>query len=767
MFKKVSLACLVLGSFAFAEQLKQIKFKGLNTLSDKTAADISGLKIGENITNEKITESIQKFYQQGYFKDVWVEKPSNGVLVFHFDEKLAISNVKINGYGSGDDATRLLESAGVKKGDFYDSKKIQIAKRSILSSIQSEGFYDTVVEVTTTPVSDSSVAVTFDVNKGEKIKIKKLNLNGAKELKASDFDELLANKEEDFLGWLPMRNSGVANVEQLELDPLRIKDVYMRKGFLDAEVSKPFMRVDFSSYEAEVNYNIVEGEQYKVGEVVLSATPSGANIKDIKKDFKLIKGKVFDIERMRKDITNIKEEVGNLGYAFVEVSPQINKDQEKKIVNINYIVHSGSKVTINDVIISGNNTTNDRVVRRYVYLAPGDTYSTRDMKDSKNALGRTGFFEKYDIKSQRVSEDKVDLIVDVKEAPTGSISLGGGYGSYEGFMVNGSVSDRNLFGTGIGASVSADLSKISTNFNLSFTNPRLWDSEYSLGVNLFKRDYEYANYDLDQFGGSVTLGKQFMRNFYVSTGVSYIDNESEADSESSSATYKLLYSDKYEKISALLGVTFDNTDDFYVPREGFIASANLEYAMINGDVDAGKATEYGYSDFSDFAKLSLKFGAYYGLEDLIDYDLILRYKARYTMLEAMDDDKYVPIAERLYLGGIGTVRGYDPYSISPIYYDVGGIANRIGGTQTFSNSIEASIPVSEEAKMRLTFFADYGIVKSDNFIQKFDTIDKSSVGAAIEWNSPFGPINFVFAKAISPEPEDDTSSFEFTMGTKF
>ncbi|MBN2767571.1 MAG: outer membrane protein assembly factor BamA [Campylobacterales bacterium] len=767
MLKKVSIACLVLGSFAFAEQLRQIKFEGLNTLSDKTATDISGLKIGENITNDKITESIKNFYEQGYFKDVWVEKPSSGILVFHFDEKLAISNVEINGYGSGDDATRLLESAGVKKGDFYDSKKIQVAKQSIIASVQSEGFYDTVVEVTTTPVSDSSVSVTFDVNKGEKIKIKKLNLNGAKELDASDFDELLANKEQDFLGWLPLRNSGVANVEQLELDPLRVKDVYMRKGFLDAEVSKPFMRVDFSSYEAEIDYNIVEGEQYKVGQVVVSGTPSGVNIKDMKDDFKLNEGKTFNIEKMRKDIANIKEEVGNLGYAFAEVSPQINKDQEKKIVNISYIVTPGSKVTINDVIIAGNDTTKDRVVRRYVYLAPGDTYKYSDLKDSKNALGRTGFFEKYDVKSQRVSEDKMDIIVDVKEAPTGSISLGGGYGSYEGFMVNGSVSDRNIFGTGIAASVSADLSKISTNFSLNFTNPRLWDSEYSLGVNLFKRDYEYTNYDLDQFGGSLTLGRQLFRNLYISTGISYIDNESEANSDSTSYTYKLLYSDKYEKLSGLLGITFDNTDDYYVPREGFIASANLEYAMIDGDIDAGKATEYGYSDFSDFAKLSLKFGAYYGLEDLIDYDLILRYKARYTLLEAADDDKYVPIAERLYLGGIGSVRGYDAYSISPIYYDTDSVANRVGGTQTFSNSIEASIPISEEAKMRLTFFADYGIVKSDHFIEDFDTIDKSSVGAAIEWNSPFGPINFVFAKAISPEPEDDTSSFEFTMGTKF
>ncbi len=176
-------------------------------------------------------------------------------------------------------------------------------------------------------------------------------------------------------------------------------------------------------------------------------------------------------------------------------------------------MQAGQEVTINDVLISGNDTTKDRVIRRYLYLAPGDKFNATDLKDSKSALGRTGFFEKVDVESQRISEDKINLLVNVKEASTGTISAGGGYGSYEGLMVNASVSDKNFLGSGINASAGFDISKISTNYNLSFVNPKLWDSPYSLGLSVYKKNFEYVDFTQDQLGGSVTLGREFLQTF--------------------------------------------------------------------------------------------------------------------------------------------------------------------------------------------------------------------------------------------------------------
>ncbi|MEA3433375.1 MAG: outer membrane protein assembly factor BamA, partial [Campylobacterota bacterium] len=703
---KILLAWMLIGSLLLAQKVTQIKFEGLAHLSPNVALEIADIRVGDQMDNDKINQSILNFFEQGYFKDIWVDK-QGGVLIYHFEEKVAIANLQVKGFGSGDEGEELLKGIGIKKGDLYDDARIQYAKKTLMSKLESKGNYDSVVEVTTTPVGKGAVSVVFDVNKGEKIKIKKLNFIGASALSQSDLETDLANQEEDFLGWIPIFNNGEVKVDQLEYDAYRVKETYMKNGYLDAYVSKPLMRVDYSSYSAEVDYQIKEGVQYRVGDVSIAQDVKGLNSEELLSDLLLKKGRIFDITRMRKDMQMIQDAAGDLGYAYAKVSPNMRKNTEQGIVNLQYVIQPGQKVTINDVLISGNDTTKDRVIRRYVYLAPGDTFNSTDLKDSKSSLGRTGFFEGVDIQSQRVSEEKIDLLVNVKETSTGTISAGGGYGSYEGLMVNASVSDKNIFGSGINTTLGFEISKISKNYNLSFVNPKVWDSMYSLGLSFYKRDYEYIDYTQDQLGGSLNVGREFFRHFYGSVGLGYVDNQSTYNDNYNpiGGIDPTFYADQYEKISGFASIRFDNTDDFYMPREGFIASLNAELAQMDG-VMKQENLDRGYSEFDDFTKVSARFGAYYGMEDIIDYDLILRFKARYTKIIS-GDDQYIPIAERLFMGGIGSVRGYDPYSLSP---DV--LGDRIGGTERASGTIEASIPLSEAAKMRLAAFYDYGVIRT-------------------------------------------------------
>jgi outer membrane protein insertion porin family len=768
MIKKIALfqilfSWILIGSLLSAQKVTQIKFEGLAHLSPTSAKEIANIRVGDEITAEKINDSIKNFFSQGYFKDVWVDQQGS-VLIYHFEEKLAIANVDIKGFGSGDEGTKLLEGIGVKKGDLYDERRVRKAERTLIAKLESQGYYDTVVDITTTPVGESSVALVFDVNKGEKIIIQEQNFIGADELVQNDIELDLANKEKDFLGWMPWRNNGEATVDQLEYDAYRVKDAYMRKGYLDAYVSKPLMRVDFGSYNAKVDYQVVEGVQYRVGTIGVTQQVPGINTEDLKENLILKEGKIFNIKRMRKDITLLEEEVGNLGYAFVKVAPQMHKDPEKKIINLNYVIEPGEIVSINDVIISGNDITKDRVIRRYIYLAPGDKFNARDLKDSKNALGRTGFFEKVDVESQRISEDKINLLVKVKETSTGTISAGGGYGSYEGLMVNASISDRNFFGSGINSTLGFEISKVSTNYNLSFVNPKIWDSMYSFGVSVYKRDYEYIDYTQDQLGGSMTFGREFYRYFNGSLGIGYVDNQSSYNEDSNTTLLNsLLYNDQYKKASVFTTISFDNTDDFYNAREGMRAVVNFEYAQLDGD-------DYNatfYDGYTDTFKTSAKIGFYYGLEDWIDYDLILRLKGRATYINR-DENKKLPIGEKLFMGGIGSVRGYNPYSLAPRLEN----GDLVGGTQRASGTVEASIPLSEAAKMRLAFFYDYGYISNDADIFESspileNDITRSSTGVVLEWQSGFGPINLVFAYPIDDEPGDDTAVFEFSMGTRF
>ena len=749
--KKLFTLSVGLSSILLAQNITSIQYNGLLHISKEVATEISGINVGDSFDINKIDESLKNFYRQGYFSDIVVSRTADGGLLYEFKEKSVISKLDMNGYSSADEQEALFAEIGLRKGDLYDATKIKRAKKNLIKKIEAEGYYDTVIEINVEP-KDESIALTFDVNKGEKIYIENINFSGADNIDTDDLETALANQEEDFIGWLPGLHSGVAHMDQLAYDGFRAKDVYMQHGYLDATVSDPIMRVDSGSYKADLTYQISEGNQYRINSIKINGAVDGLDLEDIRSEFKAIKGKIFNINKLRKDMAYLKEQVANLGYANARVNPNFHKNKNNQTVDVQYTIIAGQKVTINDVIISGNHTTRDRVIRRDVYLAPGDQFSLTELKDSKNALGRRGYFEKVDIEQQRVDETHTNLLVKVKETATGSIQAGGGYGSFQGPMVSASLSDRNIMGSGINSAISFDFSKISMNYSLSFNNPRVWDSEYSLGANVYRSEYEYLTYKQKSIGAGVNLGRQITRNLYGSLGYSYSKNDTDVDENATAQTYSIFAQEdlNYAKSTFSVGLNYDSTDDFYIPREGIILGGSLGYSGVGGD--------------EKFLEASAKFGAYYGLEDIIDYDLILRYKMRATVLQ---DRGHIDIPEKLFMGGIGSVRGFEPYSIAPSEdsVDINGTATRkyLGGMKSVINTVEASIPLSKAAKMRLAFFYDYGMMGED----KIDEIKKEGYGVALEWFSPMGPINLVFAKARHPEKLDRTSSFEFTMGRKF
>ena len=720
-----------------AQEIKSIRFDGLMHLSPTLAKEIVGLHPGDKLDPQKIDEAIKRFYKQGYFKDIWVDE-DNGVLTFHFVEKPLIAQIEVVGYLQ-DKKDELNDILGLKKGDIYDEVAIQEAIAKIKNYAKSKGYFDTVVETDTEKVGKNGVKVTFIVNKGEKIYIDELTLCGAKKFSKHEIERVVANRERNkYLGWMIGFDSGEVKLDQLPLDSARIKNKYLTYGYLDAEVSDPLLRVDFDNYKAKLRYHIKEGKPYTVKDIDIELLEPVIDKKELLEDLKLIPGKRFNVEKMRKDIEKIRIKVADKGYAYVRIVPDFKKDPKTHTVSIRYLINPGKKVYIHDVIISGNQRTLDRVIRREVYLAPGDPYSYTDYKDSLNALKRTGFFEDVQIEQRRISEDQMDLLVKVKEMPTGNIMIGGGYSSYEGFLLNAGINDRNLFGSGINGSFSIDLSGKSLRFNLGLFNPRVFDSEYSLGVNLYSTRFESYDYTQSRKGGSATVGRRFTR--YFSGSLTYAYERNELSDVNYDYTYFL--PGKYTKSAITPAVSFDNTDDYYLPRTGIAASASVEYAGIGGD--------------EKFTKFYLKGAYYFGLEDWIDYDLILRAKGKIGYIK---DNGYLPVFEKFFLGGIRTVRGYQIASVSP-KDDQGRL---IGGKEMFSTSLEASIPVMDQKNMRFTFFLDYGGIGENSYIQ----MTRAGTGVALEWISPMGPLQLIFARPLNKKAGDRTSSFEFTVGQRF
>ncbi len=743
-------AALILSLPLYAATITDIKFVGMVHISESIAKSMLKVRVGEELDVERVDESIKLFFKQGYFTDIWVDE-NNGVLTFHFVEKPIISKIEMKGWKESDKDIQasLLQ---IKKGALYDEKRLEAAKKRIIAALSQEGKIDSVVEIETEYLDNGSVAVEFKVNEGETIIIEKLEYSGNEGLEPAIFEAQIANKARQPVGWFWGRNDGKMQLAELGYDPLRIRDVYMQYGYLDAKIDEPFVRVDFDSYTAQMSYQMVEGNVYRVSGIVLSQQHQVIDEAILREVVYLQEQEPFNIKTFREDAERIKTKIADLGYAFVQVVPDLRKDKENRTVEVVFRITPGEKVYIRNVIIAGNGRTLDRIIRRELYLGPGERYNLTDLRDSKNSLGRTGFFESSTIEEKRIDERTMDLVVKVKEAPTGNIQLGGGYGSYGGILVSVGVNDRNIFGSGINVGIKVEHSQLTKNYSFNISNPRLNDSDFSGNFSLYKSVYEYNDYTVNSDGISMGIGHRFTRFITGYLGYNYASVSYDDIDENYFVLNPQLrqYFESYNKSSVTISANFDNTDDYYLPRRGWAISQSFEKAGIGAD--------------ANFFKSRSTLNKYNGLQEYIGFDAIFRWKNRYF---AAADTGFLPQAEGFYMGGLGSVRGYESYSL-PYIIDQDGNAVRVSATQTASSNIEMSFPLVPKAKMRFAIFYDIGWIKTGR-PELGDVPDflRMGYGVGLEWFSPVGPLQLVFANPVNPEDDDKVSHFEFTIGQRF
>jgi len=732
---KILIILLLLSCAVWGQVVRSIEFKNLTRVSPVVANAIVDMSIGAPLDTNKLNAVIKEFFSLGYFEDIKVEQ-NGGNLVFYFVEKPVIVNIQMKGYKNRkEDIQTVLDMIGIQKGAIYSSNTITKAKKELKAMLRAEGYINNVVEIEVEKIKKFLISLNIIVNKGDEIVITQANYKGAQEFDDDEFDDVLANKEVEMFPWFFGQNDGILQAEQLQYEDMRLKELYLEHGFLDANISKVVADINYNTIEAKLGYDISEGVQYKVGDIMIYMDKQVKDPDKIIAELKLEKGDIFNIKNLRKDIEFIKLEVGEGGYAFVKVAYNLRKDGD--IVNINFNVTVGEKVYINDVLIDGNTRTLDRVIRRDLYLGPKELFSLRDIKDSENALRRTGFFDSVEIKQQRVSKEKMDLIVKVKEAKTGTLMFGGGYGSYNGLSINASIDDRNTFGSSKKFGLSLAKSKFSQSATVSLYNPAINDSQYNGSTSLYHSDstIEYSDDELEitRDGGTLGIGKKLSR--YTRTGLLYrLEHVTEAHTV-------LIEDDKdYVTSSITPYIKYNNTDDYYVPRGGIDTGLSVEYAGVGGD--------------SKYVRTSTSFKTYFGLEKYIDYDMVLRYKFN---IRTIDDLGEIHEGDSYVLGGVSTVRGYRYAAFKSLDRE------NHPYTRVASTTAGASFPLVPSAKLRWAIFADAGTIGEKDF----NDLQKYGYGVAIEWFSMVGPIRLIWAEAIDPDPDDDTENFEFSLGSKF
>ncbi len=843
-------------------KVKSISYVGLSYMSDMLANEIVKIRVGDIVDSKKIDTAVLALFNQGYFKDVYATF-EGGILEFHFDEKARIAGVEIKGYGTEKEKDGLKSQMGIKKGDTFDEQKLEHAKTALKTALEGQGYYGSVVEVRTEKVSEGALLIVFDVNRGDSIYIKQSIYEGSAKLKRRMIESLSANKQRDFMGWMWGLNDGKLRLDQLEYDSLRIQDVYMRRGYLDAHISSPFLKTDFSTHDAKLHYKVKEGIQYRISDILIEIDNPVVPLKTLEKALKVKRKDVFNIEHLRADAQILKTEIADKGYAFAVVKPDLDKDEKNGLVKVIYRIEVGDMVYINDVIISGNQRTSDRIIRRELLLGPKDKYNLTKLRNSENSLRRLGFFSKVKIEEKRVNSSLMDLLVSVEEGRTGQLQFGLGYGSYGGLMLNGSVSERNLFGTGQNMSLYANIATGGGRSypgmprgagrmfagNLSLTNPRIFDSWYSSTINLYA-DYRVSYQYIQQGGGfGVNVGRMLGNRTHVSLGYNLnvtklLGFSSPLYNRYYSSTKQIIIPSQPVCVSSLglllglrqvqscstpgstrvgqtppvtglwdrdyhtpitssftLDVSYDNTDDYYFPRNGVIFSS---YATMSGLPSSGTLNSWnGLGGNVRNTKVYGKFAAYHHLQKYLLIDLIARFKTQGGYIFRYNTEDYLPLNSTFYMGGVTTVRGFRNGSITP--KDEFGLW--LGGDGIFTASTELSYGVLKAAKMRLAWFFDFGFLTfktptRGSFFYNAPTTTanfkdygvigagferatwRASTGLQIEWISPMGPLVLIFPIAFfnqwgngngkkckglcfNPNMDDYTQHFEFSMGTRF
>lgn len=286
--------------FIEAEVVKSIEYEGVSRLSQQSLNETVDIKAGDKLDEKKLNIALKKLFSFDYFDDIYIED-KDGDIKFVFKEKPSIAKVDIKGYKTrSEEKDAIIKLIKLNKGSMYSEKKIDEAKKTLLSILESEGFINSVVEVDIEKLNEESLSIIINVNKGDEIIIKDVNYYGAKQLTQEEFNTVTANKEKQWASWWFGRSSGELKIDQLKYDSRRMNDLYFERGFLDAIVQEPYMSIDFASNQANMNFFITEGEPYTTSDIKIFIDSTIVDPEDLYKNLRLKKEKIFNIAQLRR-----------------------------------------------------------------------------------------------------------------------------------------------------------------------------------------------------------------------------------------------------------------------------------------------------------------------------------------------------------------------------------------------------------------------------------------------------------------------------------
>lgn len=737
-------------------KVKSVEIRGNKRIELAAIRGRLTLKVEEPYTPEIIRAQVKILYESGFFEDVQVETDSvpGGVsVVFVVSEKPFIAEIVFDGNENLSD-DKLKEKITIKSQTFLDQQQAKESAEKIRLAYQEDGYYNCRVIPVIQSLDEDRKRLTFFVKEGDKTRIKTIIFEGARAVTKEEIFKVVATRE-----WIPwyglltqlklpslLSDAGVLKREELANDAERIREVYLNKGYLNVQVSAPSVELTEDKKWFLVSYTIQEGEPFTVAEVGYRGYTVFEDA-ELREGLKIKPGEIFQRAKIRDEITRLTDMYGGKGYAFADVVPNVNPDNDQKTATIILNIKEGEMMRIRQINVSGNDKTRDNVIRRELRVDEQDVIDTPSLKRSFQRLNNLNFFETVEILPEQVEADKVDLNVKVKEKATGQFSIGGGFSTLDKLVAVADITEGNLGGNGWMGRIRGQLGQQRTLGLITFRNPYWEDSLTSLQLDVYKTITNYITYFEDKGGISLTLGRWLSE--YVTGSVSLMFEQLNFSDPQEGLCPDLLplicNQLGFQTTTGFRTSLARDTRDYYLdPRTGWRTSIG---------VDLGTPYLGGTNNFYKVYIDVLKYTP-------LPFDTRISNHVRYGQVEGLGG-RPIPLTERFFVGGINTMRGFVFGLAGPITPN----QSLLGASKELIFNNDFIFTISQEAKLNGVIFFDYGKGFDDN--EKLSLNLRKAVGLEGRWISPFGPLRAAYGINLAPREGERKGVFEFTIGSLF
>ena len=752
--KKISLATLMF-SLALSCRVEaaeiyvsQIEVDGLQRVERETVLSYLNVEQGSSVSQEYLNSSMKRLFETGLFADVNIDARGNGVLAVKVVENPVINKRVFDGNDKVDDT--LLESeVQLKSGSIYNIAKVQDDVQRILEVYKRSGRYATVVEPKIIKRDQNRVDLVYEISEGPTAAISKVNFIGNHHYSDDDLQSEIMSKESR---WYRLFSSSENyDPEKTNYDKELLRRFYLKRGYADFRVLSAVAELSPDKKSFVVTYVLDEGPRYKLEDVRIQSMIKDVDVAALSGQVQQEKGDWYNADLAERSVYALTEELGKKGFAFVDVTPELEKTSGNKMV-LTFNIAEGQRVFVDRINITGNTRTEDEVIRREFRIDEGDAFNAAKIRASRRNVENLNYFSKVDIQTEPNPNDdsKADINVNVEEKSTGAFNVGVGYSTVNGALFRAGIAENNFQGKGQKLSADVAVSQRTSEYDLSFTEPHFMGRRLSAGIDLFRTEEDYqdeGSYDSESTGGRLRLGWNYTDDF--AQYLRYTLKEDKISNVDRNASIYIKEEEgRYSNSSIGQTMVYDKRDSAINPKEGYYLSFGNDVAGLGGD--------------EKYLKFDGKAYKYFTLADYYTFKLFINggYITGYG-------DENVRLSNRYYLGG-STLRGFE-------FAGIGArdkfTKDALGGNWMIYSGAEMSFPIGlDEVGVRGRTFVDMGILGkpddiNEDYVEYSDT-PRVAAGFGFQWQSPMGQIDVDLAFPIVKEDYDETEVFRLNFGSR-